>query len=88
MLADAFAALTRPSTKAGFVRDALVAAYPKLAQLLETMFERLVTETSMKGVLPAVGPEQLTQLLGATAPLQVGWKLCDFGGGGGDFGVV
>jgi len=70
VLGDAFASVSRPSTKAGFLRDALVASYPKLAHTFESMFERLATETTMKGVLPAVTPEQLQQLLGATAPLQ------------------
>ncbi|KAJ9521259.1 hypothetical protein QJQ45_022970, partial [Haematococcus lacustris] len=73
VLAEVFAATAKPSTKAGFVRDALVAGYPKLAQLLETSFQKLLNETSVKGVMPAVTPDQLEQLLASTAPLQAAY---------------
>ncbi|KAL6753805.1 component of oligomeric golgi complex 5 [Haematococcus lacustris] len=73
VLAEVFAATAKPSTKAGFVRDALVAGYPKLAQLLETSFQKLLNETSIKGVMPAVTPDQLEQLLASTAPLQAAY---------------
>ncbi|KAL6762845.1 component of oligomeric golgi complex 5 [Haematococcus lacustris] len=73
VLAEVFAATAKPSTKAGFVRDALVAGYPKLAQLLETSFQKLLNETSIKGVMPAVTPDQLEQLLASTAPLQTAY---------------
>ena len=46
-LGDALAAVSKPS-KGGVVRDALIGAYPRLAQALEAMFERLSTETTMK----------------------------------------
>jgi conserved oligomeric Golgi complex subunit 5 len=36
------------------------------------MFDRLCSETTMKGVLPAVGPHHLHQLLATTGPVQVG----------------
>jgi len=70
MLLDVFTAASKPSTKTGFVRDALVAGYPKLAYTFEAMFERLAFETTMKGVTPAVTQTQLQQLLGATSPMQ------------------
>ncbi|GFR42609.1 hypothetical protein Agub_g3540 [Astrephomene gubernaculifera] len=67
--ADAFASVSRPG-KGGFVRDCLTAAYPRLAGYVEAMFERLTAETTIKGVLPAVGLPQLQQLLAATGPFQ------------------
>ncbi|GLI63871.1 hypothetical protein VaNZ11_006987 [Volvox africanus] len=66
---DAFASVAKPG-KGGFVRETLTAAYPRLAGLIEAMFERLTAETTIKGVLPAVGPPQLQQLLAATGPFQ------------------
>mmetsp|Transcript_14383 Transcript_14383/g.31097 ORF Transcript_14383/g.31097 Transcript_14383/m.31097 type:complete len:825 (+) Transcript_14383:68-2542(+) len=72
VLTDAFAAVSKPG-KGVPVRDTLVSGYPKLAHLLEGMYERLATETTMKGVLPAVVPEQLQQLLGAAAPFQAAY---------------
>ncbi|KAG2437843.1 hypothetical protein HXX76_005461 [Chlamydomonas incerta] len=69
---DAFASVAKPG-KGGFVRDTLTAAYPRLAGLIETMFERLTAETTIKGVLPAVGPAQLQQLLAATSPFQTAY---------------
>ncbi|EFJ53077.1 component of oligomeric golgi complex 5 [Volvox carteri f. nagariensis] len=66
---DAFASVAKPG-KGGFVRDTLTASYPRLAGLLEAMFERLTAETTIKGVLPAVGPAHLQQLLAATGPFQ------------------
>ncbi|GIL71669.1 hypothetical protein Vretimale_885 [Volvox reticuliferus] len=66
---DAFASVAKPG-KGGFVRDTLTMAYPRLAGLIEAMFERLTAETTIKGVLPAVGPPQLQQLLAATGPFQ------------------
>ncbi|KXZ51911.1 hypothetical protein GPECTOR_11g39 [Gonium pectorale] len=66
---DAFASVSRPG-KGGFVRDSLTASYPRLASMIEAMFDRLSAETTIKGVLPAVGPPQLQQLLAATAPFQ------------------
>ncbi|GLC41103.1 hypothetical protein PLESTM_001156100 [Pleodorina starrii] len=69
---DAFASVAKPG-KGGFVRDTLTAAYPRLAGLVEAMFERLTAETTIKGVLPAVGPPQLQQLLAATGPFQTAY---------------
>eukprot|EP00198_Chlamydomonas_reinhardtii_P007786 XP_001697123.1 component of oligomeric golgi complex 5 [Chlamydomonas reinhardtii] len=69
---DAFASVAKPG-KGGFVRDTLTAAYTRLAGLIETMFERLTAETTIKGVLPAVGPAQLQQLLAATSPFQTAY---------------
>ncbi|MEW5299136.1 MAG: hypothetical protein WDW36_002180 [Sanguina aurantia] len=69
VLQEALATASKPS-KGGFVRDMLTVGYPRLAALLEAMFERLSTETTMKGVPPAVVPAQLQQLLAATSPFQ------------------
>lgn len=44
---DAFASVAKPG-KGGFVRDTLTAAYTRLAGLIETMFERLTAETTIK----------------------------------------
>ncbi len=47
VLTDAFASISKPG-KGGAVRDVLTVAYPKLAVLLEGMFDRLMGETTMK----------------------------------------
>ena len=47
VLSDALATVAKPS-KGGIVRDALISSYPRLAHSLESMFERLNTETTMK----------------------------------------
>lgn len=69
ILTDVMNSISKP-TKGGFVRDVLISSYPKLATILEGGFEHIVVDTTMKGVLPAVGPDQLAALLGATAPFQ------------------
>ena len=66
VLTDAFTTAARP-TKGAFVREALTAAYPKLASLLEASFTRIATDTRVKGVLLAVPPEQLASLLATAA---------------------
>ena len=47
VLSDVFTSVSKPS-KGGWVREALISHYPRLAQALEAMFDRLVGETSMK----------------------------------------
>ncbi|GFH24789.1 hypothetical protein HaLaN_22646, partial [Haematococcus lacustris] len=82
VLAEVFAATAKPSTKAGFVRDALVAG----TEITDTRQHRHQgpananqhygvqhgeeDEVQGKGVMPAVTPDQLEQLLASTAPLQ------------------
>ena len=44
---DVFASVSKPG-KGGAVREVLTAGYPKLAQLMEAAFDRLVSETTMK----------------------------------------
>eukprot|EP00775_Hariotina_reticulata_P013433 gene13433-13561_t len=68
-LSDVFAAAARPS-RGGFVRDALTASYPRLVGLLEGAFNRILTESRLKGVLPAASPDQLSALLDVSAPFR------------------
>lgn len=69
VLGDAFASASKPA-KGGFVREALTSGYPQLVSALETAFVRLQQDTRVKGVPPAVGAEQLPELLGAAAPFR------------------
>jgi hypothetical protein len=47
VLTDAFATVSKPG-KGGVVREVLASGYPKVAQLMEAMFDRLASETTMK----------------------------------------
>ena len=69
VLGDAFGSASKPA-KGGFVRDALSSGYPTLVAALETAFARLQQETSVKGVQPAVAPDQLPPLLAAVGPFR------------------
>jgi hypothetical protein len=69
VLGDAFAAAAKPS-KGGFVREALSGGYPKLVAALEAAFARLQQDTRVRGVPPAVAPEQLPALLAVAAPFR------------------
>eukprot|EP00798_Chlamydomonas_sp_ICE-L_P027164 gene27164-2403_t len=71
-LSDAMVHVAKPS-KAGQVRDVLISCYPRLAHIFESMYQRLAAETTMKGVIPAVVPDQLLQLLSAAAPFQTAY---------------
>lgn len=52
------------------MREALTANYPKLAALLEAAFQKLMTDTRVKGVAAAVAPDQLPGLLATAAPFR------------------
>lgn len=69
VLESAMAAAAAPA-RGGFVRESLTAQYPRLALLLESTFQRLVQDTDVKGVPPAVVSEQLNELLATAAPFQ------------------
>ncbi|GAX78041.1 hypothetical protein CEUSTIGMA_g5483.t1 [Chlamydomonas eustigma] len=73
VMTDAFASASKAG-KGLAVRDTLTNAYPRLAQLLEATFDRLSSETTMKGVLPAVGPGQLKQLMSCVAPFEAAYR--------------
>lgn len=63
VIGDAFAAAARPA-KGGFVRDALIASYPKLVSLLESSFARIQTESRIKvGLRYQRGDAQAFELL-------------------------
>lgn len=46
-MTDAFSTVSKPG-KGGAVREVMANGYPKIAQLFEAMFDRLVSETTMK----------------------------------------
>ena len=55
-----------------FVKDAFVSAYPRLLAMVEAMVERVLRETEVRGVAPAVKAEERQQLTAALEPFQVG----------------
>lgn len=63
-----------------FVKDTFVSAYPRLLSLVEAMLDRVMRETEVKGVAPAIKAEERHQLTVALEPFQVrggeGWRRC------------
>lgn len=62
-MSDSFAAAFG-TARGGFVRDALVAGYPRLAGLLEGAAARVLRDSSARDVVPALDEEQVGSLQG------------------------
>ncbi|DBA86122.1 hypothetical protein WJX77_008098 [Trebouxia sp. C0004] len=69
LLMEGLAVAAAP-VKGGFIREALTTQYPRLAALLEEIFRRVVHDTDVKGVMPAVTAEQQAELIDTAAPFQ------------------
>ncbi|DBA73074.1 TPA: hypothetical protein ACH3X2_010013 [Trebouxia sp. C0005] len=69
LLTEGLAAAAAP-VKGGFIREALTTHYPRLAALLEETFRRIVQDTDVKGVMPAVTAEQQAELIDTASPFQ------------------
>lgn len=69
---EVFSVVAKPA-KGGFVRETLSAQYPRLAVLLEGTYEKILQDTTIRGVAPAVQPDDLQDLLQATAPFQASY---------------
>ena len=53
LLTEGLAAAAAP-VKGGFIREALISQYPRLAALLEETFRRIVQDTDVSPTLPIV----------------------------------
>lgn len=56
-LAEQMAAAATPA-KGGFVREALISSFPRLATLLDDLFEKLRQDTSVRPLLPLPYPQK------------------------------
>ncbi|KAL4435870.1 hypothetical protein ABPG77_000632 [Micractinium sp. CCAP 211/92] len=68
-LSDAFAAAFG-TARGGFVRDTLVAGYPRLAGLLEGAVARALRDSATRDVAPALDEEQISAVLEAAGDFQ------------------
>ncbi|KAG0626188.1 hypothetical protein M758_2G109200 [Ceratodon purpureus] len=60
-------------TASSFVKETFVVGYPKLLGMVDGLLERLVRDTDVKGVPPAIKPEARDQLVAALEPFQTAY---------------
>ncbi|KAL3695831.1 hypothetical protein R1sor_009907 [Riccia sorocarpa] len=60
-------------TASSFVKETFVLGYPKLLALVDSLLDSIVRETDVKGVPPAIKPEDRTQLIAALEPFQTAY---------------
>lgn len=58
-------------TASSFVKEALTNGYPKLFSMVENLLERILRDTNVKGVLPALSPEGREQMVNAIDAFQL-----------------
>ncbi|CAA6656559.1 unnamed protein product [Spirodela intermedia] len=56
-------------TASSFVKEVLTNGYPKLFSMVENLLERILRDTNVKGVLPALSPEGREQMVNAIGRL-------------------
>eukprot|EP00884_Botryococcus_braunii_P012366 jgi/Botrbrau1/2112/Bobra.0093s0019.1 len=69
LLSEQLAAASTPA-KGGFVREALISSFPRLATLLDDLFEKLRQDTDVKGTAPAFDPRHQEAVLAAAVSFQ------------------
>ena len=60
-------------TASSFVKETFVLGYPKLLSMINNLLERLVRDTDVKGVLPAIKDQDKEHLLAALEPFQTAY---------------
>lgn len=73
-LVKAFASQMKSAfTASSFVKEILVLGYPKLLSMVENLIERILRDTNVKGVLPAIKTEGKNQMLATIESFQIAY---------------
>lgn len=80
-------------TASSFVKETFVLGYPKLLSMIDNLLERLIRDTNVKGVPPAIKAQDKDQLTAAVEPFQTAYlaqclnRLSDLVSGMFPFGI-
>ncbi|KAM7252503.1 hypothetical protein ACFE04_024386 [Oxalis oulophora] len=79
-LVKAFTSQMKSSfTASSFVKEIFTSGYPKLFSMIENLFERILHDTDVKGVLPAISTEGKDQMIASIENFQTSFLTLCFG---------